>query len=86
MARIGAEVEELAALGPVLAEQGAALDGLRATIDGRIGAVWWEGPAHERFVAQWEAMRPGLAALREALDAAGREARSVAEAIRAAGG
>jgi len=86
MARIGADVESLQALNPVFQQQAQVVQTLQSTIDGRLQGVWWEGPAHQRFLEAWNQVKPALANLQSCLTQAGAEAANRAEALRAAGG
>lgn len=83
--RIGADTAQLSALKGAFDEQSAAVANLQSTITGRLGAVYWEGPARVRFESEWQAIQPALNSLQESLQAAGTEANAVAQRIQAAG-
>lgn len=83
--RIGADVTQLAALKPVFDDQSNLIAQLRSTISGRLSAVYWEGPARQRFESEWQSIQPALSSLQQALEAAGNEANAVAGRIQAAG-
>lgn len=85
MSRIGADVVELSALKPVFDNQSAMIANLRSTITGRLSAVYWEGPARQRFESEWQSIQPALTSLQAGLEAAGNEANGVAQRIQAAG-
>ncbi len=85
MPRIGAQTGDLAALKGVFDAQAALLEDLRRTVDSRLRAVYWEGPARERFEEHWSEAQPILKNLQQGLDAAGREAQRVAREIQHAG-
>ena len=84
--RIGATPEELTALKGVFDAQAGKVDELVAAVNSKLGAVDWQGPAHDKFQNLWETQfKTALRNLQESLRAAGNEAQRVGENIRIAG-
>ena len=86
MVRIGATPEQLTELKSVFDRQSEAVEQLQGTVTSRLGAVDWQGPAHDRFVQRWEGeFKAALRRLQAELQSAGREAHETGQRIRAAG-
>jgi uncharacterized protein YukE len=61
------------------------IEELISTISGRLGSVYWEGPAAERFRGQWGTdFEPSLRNLRTALEECGVEIRRRIDALESA--
>lgn len=85
--RIGADTAALGELKTTFDSQAQRIDELISTISGRLGNVYWEGPAAERFRGQWGSdFEPALRNLRSALEESGVEVARRISAIEAAGG
>ena len=87
MSTIGAEMGQLQELKTTFDRESAAVEDLTRTIDGKVQATWWKGPAADRFRSQWESeFKPNLANLRSALQEASAEVGRRHEALQQAGG
>ena len=74
MARIGGQIEELAALKQRFDKEGSTVHELTSAIDGQLNNTWWVGPASDRFRQAWQSeYKPALAKLQNALVVAGNE-------------
>jgi len=70
----GANPEQLAGLGRTLTQQIEAIRGVMRTVDNALGSTVWSGPAHDRFVQEWEgSFTAALNNLNEAFAAAGND-------------
>lgn len=86
MAKIGAEMGQLADLQKTFGQQSQAVEQLTTTIDSRVGNTLWEGPAADRFRNAWTSeFKPTLKSLREALDQASQEVSDRHRALEQAG-
>ena len=86
MARIGADVAELRELKSSFDGQAQRIEELISTISGRLGNVYWEGPAAERFRSTWGSeFEPMLRNLRTSLEECGLELARRADAIETTG-
>ena len=72
MARLGADLEQLAALRAALLRQAQTVEQMATELRGQLGATTWQGPAAERFRAQWSSeFEPALRRIQAALQDAG---------------
>ena len=86
MAKIGGEVEQLAQLKSSFDRQTQAVEQVAATIRGDLANTVWEGPAAERFRAQWSSeYEPALRKLQAALNECGVEVARRRDALVQAG-
>jgi WXG100 family type VII secretion target len=86
MAKIGGEIEQLAQLKTSFDRQAQAVDQVAATIRADLGNTVWEGPAAERFRAQWSSeFEPALRKLQAALSESGVEVSRRRDALVQAG-
>ena len=86
MAKIGGEVEQLGQLRSSFDRQAQTVDQVAATIRGDLGNTVWEGPAAERFRAQWTSeYEPALRKLQAALGECGVEVSRRRDALVQAG-
>ena len=53
MSMIGADVEQLAALGRTLTNQIQQINTVMSTVSGALGNTLWKGPARDQFEADW---------------------------------
>ena len=68
----GANPEQLAALGTTLTQQIEAINAVIATVNSALHSTTWTGPAHDRFVEEWEGSFTGaLKNLNQAFEMAG---------------
>jgi uncharacterized protein YukE len=82
MTRMGADTEQLHALGAKLKAQMEVIDTLTTTVNGALASTTWEGPARQRFEQDWHSsFAQALGNLKEAFDAAGTECQSRAAAL-----
>ena len=82
MTRMGADTEQLHALGAKLKSQMEIIDTLTTTVTGALASTTWEGPARQRFEQDWHSsFAHALSNLKEAFDAAGTECQSRAAAL-----
>lgn len=87
MARIGAGIEQLAELKTTFDREAQTVESLLTTVSGRLADTDWEGPAADRFRAQWASeFEPSLRTLRTALEEAGLEVARRRDALIQAGG
>jgi uncharacterized protein YukE len=87
MSRMGADTEQLHALGAKLKAQIGVIDTLSSTVASALSNTVWEGPARERFEGDWHnSFAPALRNLKEAFDAAGTECQNRATALQHAMG
>jgi hypothetical protein len=74
MSMIGADVEQLAALGRTLANQVQTIDTMMSTVGGALGNTLWRGPARDQFEADWtNVFVKALTSLNDAFSAAGQD-------------
>lgn len=74
MARVSADLEQLAILKSTFDQQGQAVEELTSAIRTQLGNTLWEGPAAERFRGAWTGeYEPALRKLQGALQEAGAE-------------
>ena len=86
MAKIGADIGQLAILKQTFDRESQTVLELTRTIDGQLGNTWWIGPAHDRFAADWNSsFKPNLQRLQEALTSAGAEVERRRTALEQAG-
>ena len=79
---IGADVEQLHALGDTLRSKPADIDALISTVTSALSNTAWQGPARERFESDWhQSFSPALHKMQDAFDAAGNECKSRATAL-----
>ena len=72
MAIIGADPDQLAALGRTMREQISSIDGVTSAVSASLACTSWTGPAREQFEREWnEVFRVALTRLVQAFDAAG---------------
>jgi uncharacterized protein YukE len=82
MTRMGADTEQLHALGAKLKAQMEVIDTLTTTVTGALANTTWDGPARQRFEQDWHSsFAQALGNLKEAFDAAGTECQSRAAAL-----
>jgi hypothetical protein len=82
MTRMGADTEQLHALGAKLKAQMEIIDTLTTTVTGALASTTWEGPARQRFEQDWHSsFAQALGNLKEAFDAGGTECQSRAAAL-----
>lgn len=87
MARIGADVGQLAALKATFERQSTNVQELTRSIGGQVDSTWWVGGAADRFKDQWRNdFAPTLQRLQQALQEAGTEVDRRRQAIEQAGG
>jgi hypothetical protein len=83
----GADPESLDTLGRTLKQQIDAISGVMSTVSSVLGGTVWEGPAHDRFVGDWNGtFRSALGKLNDAFGAAGQDCLNRSQALRAAMG
>ena len=86
MAQIGADIQQLATLSRSFNTQAGNVEALITAINGQIGGTWWVGPAHDKFLDQWNSQFvPTLRNLTEALRTAGADVENRRQRIEAAG-
>jgi uncharacterized protein YukE len=72
MALVGADPEQLAALGRTMRQQMSAIDAVIASVSSNLAGTAWTGPARDRFEHDWnDTFRTALTRLVQAFDAAG---------------
>ncbi|MFZ9627877.1 MAG: WXG100 family type VII secretion target [Ilumatobacteraceae bacterium] len=72
MALVGADPEQLAALGRTMRQQMSAIDAVIASVSSSLAGTAWTGPARDRFEHDWnDTFRTALTRLVQAFDAAG---------------
>lgn len=72
MAIIGADPDQLAALGRTMREQISSIDGVTSAVSASLAGTSWTGPARDQFEREWsEVFRVALTRLVQAFDAAG---------------
>jgi len=73
MLMYGANPEQLTHLGTTLTRQIDAITQMITTVDGVLNGTTWQGPAHDRFVEDWNgSFKQALNRLNEAFGTAGR--------------
>lgn len=73
----GANPEQLTGLGTTLTNQIEVIRGVIRTVDSALGSTLWSGPAHDRFVQEWEgSFTAALNNLNEAFAAAGNDCKN----------
>jgi hypothetical protein len=83
----GADPDSLDNLGRTLKQQIDTISGVISTVSSVLGGTVWEGPAHDRFVGDWNGtFRSALGKLNDAFGAAGQDCLSRSQALRAAMG
>ncbi len=86
MARIGGELEQLATLKSTFDRESQSVESLASNIRGQLQNTFWEGPAAERFRAQWQSeFEPMLRKLQAALQESGVEVARRRDALAQAG-
>lgn len=74
MSMIGADVEQLAALGRTLSNQVQAIETMMSTVGGALGNTLWRGPARDQFESDWSnVFVKALSSLNDAFNAAGQD-------------
>ena len=87
MARISADVGQLASLKTTFDRQSQNVQELTRAIGGEVESAWWIGGAADRFKDQWRNdFAPMLQRLQQALQEAGAEVDRRRQAIEQAGG
>lgn len=87
----GADPEQLSGLGKQLQAQPEAIQGIRGVVLAALANTTWQGPARDKFGAEWDGQfNPALTKLEEAFTAIGTEccvrALSLAQVMGAGGG
>ncbi|MBM3681693.1 MAG: hypothetical protein FJW81_10330 [Actinobacteria bacterium] len=86
MARIGGELDQLAALKSTFDRQSALVTEMLTSIRNQLGNTYWEGPAAARFREAWQAdFEPMLQRLQTSMNESGAEINRRREALRNAG-
>ena len=86
MAQIGADIQQLAALSRTFSAKATDVEALISSLNSQIGGTSWTGPAHDKFVEQWNSQFvPTLRNLTEALRTAGADVENRRQRIEAAG-
>ncbi|MBA3289652.1 MAG: hypothetical protein H0U21_16850 [Acidimicrobiia bacterium] len=87
MSKMGADTEQLSALGGKLKSQQEVIDGVISTVSSALGNTIWEGPARQRFEGDWHnSFLPVLRNLNQAFQGAGTECQQRSAALAAAMG
>jgi WXG100 family type VII secretion target len=74
MPQIGANMEELQALGAKFTQEAQAVNELLSRVEGEVSRTQWQGPAADRFRGAWNnEFRPALRNLSQALEEASTE-------------
>jgi uncharacterized protein YukE len=74
VARIGADIGQLASLKRTFDAQSRAVQDLTRSVAGQVDQTWWIGPAADKFKAEWRSsFEPTLRRLEAALQEAGLE-------------
>jgi hypothetical protein len=74
MSMIGADVEQLAALGRTLTNQVQTIETMMSTVGSALGNTLWRGPARDRFESDWSTVFvKALTSLNDAFSAAGQD-------------
>jgi hypothetical protein len=74
MSMIGADVEQLAALGRTLTSQIQQINTVMSTVSGALGNTLWKGPARDQFEADWSgSFVKALTSLNDAFGQAGQD-------------
>ncbi len=82
MSLIGGEIADLQHLQANLQQQSVNVEDLMAALTADVQAVWWKGPAADRFRAAWESdYQPALRRLAQALVDASTEVRNRANML-----
>jgi uncharacterized protein YukE len=83
MTMYGANPDELTNLGTTLTRQIDTIGQLVSTVDGVLNGTTWQGPARERFVADWNgSFKQALNKLDDAFGLAGRDCIARSEELR----
>ena len=83
---IGGDVEQLLALQNTFTRNSRLIEELRSSVTAELSGVRWEGPAADRFRAQWSGdFSTALRRIQEALDEASIEVSRRREALISAG-
>lgn len=86
MARIGGELDQLAALKATFDRQSALVTEMLTSIRNQLGNTYWEGPAAARFREAWQSdFEPMLQRLQTSMNESGAEINRRREALRNAG-
>ena len=86
MARIGGELDQLAALKSTVDRQSALVTEMLTSIRNQLGNTYWEGPAAARFREAWQSdFEPMLQRLQTSMNESGAEINRRREALRNAG-
>ena len=74
MLMYGANPEQLTNLGTTLNRQIDVITQMMTTVEGALNGTTWQGPARERFAAEWNgSFKQALAKLNDAFGMAGRD-------------
>ena len=81
----GADPESLDNLGRTLKQQIDTISTVMSTVSSVLGDTVWQGPAHDRFVSDWNGtFRSALGKLNDAFGAAGQDCLNRSQALRSA--